>query len=342
MENKIQQALGHYGLVRAEFAPIIAGNLNKTYKVAQANQSFILQLVNPLFGPQVHQDIEAVTTRLEEKGLQTPRLIRNRAGELYTLLDGEIWRLMTYVDGITFARAADASTCYQAGRLVGRFHRAVADFSYHFQHTRVGVHDTARHRTNLVNALDEHRNHRNYDKIARVGQDILAQLEPMNAHNQPLRIVHGDLKLNNIIFAPSLAAIALVDLDTLGRMCLAFELGDAFRSWCNSATEDDVESVFRIDYLQAGLQGYSEAAADFITPEELDALPRGIETICLELAARFCADALQETYFGWNPQKFPNKSEHHYVRAQSQLALARSYRAQKSDVAKIFSQLFAR
>jgi hypothetical protein len=50
----------------------------------------------------------------------------------------------------------------------------------------------------------------------------------------------------------------------------------------------------------------------------------------VELAARFCADALNESYFGWNPKSFPSRSEHNQARAESQLAAARSLAEQRT------------
>ena len=55
--------------------------------------------------------------------------------------------------------------------------------------------------------------------------------------------------------------------------------------------------------------------------------------------ARFCADALNETYFGWDPDKFASRSEHNQVRAASQLAVARSLADQRADLETIIRNL---
>ena len=51
------------------------------------------------------------------------------------------------------------------------------------------------------------------------------------------------------------------------------------------------------------------------------ALVLGVEWVSLELAARFAADALLESYFGWDARRFPGRGEHNLVRAQGQLSL---------------------
>ena len=53
------------------------------------------------------------------------------------------------------------------------------------------------------------------------------------------RHVHGDLKISNLLFRREpLAGVCLVDLDTFAKGSMAFELGDAMRSWCNPLGED--------------------------------------------------------------------------------------------------------
>ena len=66
--------------------------------------------------------------------------------------------------------------------------------------------------------------------------DVYTRLPALPA--LPPRVSHGDLKFNNILFAPPPDAqpICLVDLDTVGPMSLAFELGDpGRRTGLNSA-----------------------------------------------------------------------------------------------------------
>ena len=58
-----------------------------------------------------------------------------------------------------------------------------------------------------------------------------------------------------------------------------------------------------------------------------------VETITLELAARFCADALEESYFGWNKEVFSSASAHNLHRAKIQLGLARSVGSQRVEIA---------
>src|SRR5262249_23698117 len=137
----------------------------------------------------------------------------------------------------------------------------------------------------------------------------------------PTRITHGDLKISNVLFHEGKAR-ALLDLDTLGRQTLAYELGDALRSWCNPLGEDVENTRFNRDIFTATIRGYASEARDLVSQAEIDSIVPGYQTICVELAARFCVDAFEDRYFGWDPKRFPSRREHNRVRATGQLALA--------------------
>ena len=69
-------------------------------------------------------------------------IIDPSASKLYALEDGEVWRVLTWIDGATFDRVANRRQAQAAGGLLARFHSALADLDHEFQSLRVGVHDT--------------------------------------------------------------------------------------------------------------------------------------------------------------------------------------------------------
>jgi Ser/Thr protein kinase RdoA (MazF antagonist) len=335
--------LAAWGLESAPAAPVEAGLINRTFVVEGPGARYVLQWVNPIFGPEVNEDIEAVTAHLAARGLLTPRLVHTRAGAL-SVADAARghWRLMTFVDGVTHLKPSGPALCESAGLLVGRFHRAVEDLTREFTHRRPHVHDTARHLAHLASALEQHAGHRHHAAVAPVAREILARGAELPAVEAlPRRVVHGDLKLSNLLFSPAGEALALIDLDTLARMSVVLELGDAWRSWCNPAGEDDPAAA-RLDLglFEASVRGYARGAAGLLDPAEVAALPRAVELIALELSARFCADALLESYFGWDRARFPSASEHNLLRARGQLALARSAADARGAQERIVARAF--
>lgn len=335
------QALDAWSLSDAGCQEIEAGHINRTWRIEHARGRYALQWLNPIFAPEVHFDIEAVTRRLEQQGLTTPRLVKTDRGNLWAVdADGGVWRLMTWIEGEMFLSADSALRCVQAGRLLGAFHRALWDFEHEFAFGRLGVHDTVRHIERLEQALAERSDHRAFGQVEPVAGDILQAAAGLALDDSlPARMVHGDPKISNVLFGPDGAAICLVDLDTLARMPIALELGDAMRSWCNPAGED-TEAPFQVDFYRAALSGYAASVGGLPGPAERAAIPAGVETIAVELAARFCADALIESYFGWDRRRYASASEHNLIRARSQLALARSIRAQRAELERITSEAF--
>lgn len=338
--------LASYGCQGARVEPVAIGLINRTFRVEGPDaRRTILQKLNPIFTPRVHEDIEAVTAHLARKGMVTPRLVRTIAGELYVEGERGVWRMMTFIDGDTKERLKTVAEAREAGVLLARFHRAVADLEHEFKNRRLGVHDTPRHLAKLRQALEEHRDkHPRYAEVAPLGEEILALagvLPPLPPVAD--RIVHGDPKVSNLLFeAATGRGVALVDLDTLARMPLFVELGDAFRSWCNPSGEDATRVQFSLELFGAAIAGYAEGAEGLIEADEVRGIVPATKTIIVELAARFAADALEESYFGWDATRFPTRGAHNELRARGQLALARSLMAQEAQAEAIVHEAFAR
>ncbi|MBN2359084.1 MAG: aminoglycoside phosphotransferase family protein [Deltaproteobacteria bacterium] len=319
-----REALSAWSIAPTALTPIAAGHINRTWRVEHGDLWYALQWLNPIFKPELHFDIEAITARLEAAGLTTPRLVRTAAGELWTTAEGGVWRLLTWIEGESVLVVDGPDRAHQAGRLLGQFHAALLDWEHPFHFERPHVHDTPRHLRHLEQALADQPAHRNRSLVEPLATEILALARRATiAGELPRRVVHGDPKISNFVFAPDGRAVALIDLDTLARMPIAVELGDAFRSWCNPQGEE-VAAAFELALFEAGWRGYRDAIGDRVDRDELATVPRQIRLIALELAARFCADALEESYFNWNRDRFASASEHNLARTRSQLALARS------------------
>lgn len=348
----IRAALDEYGsadgvdLRAAGVQPLGDGLINETFLVEAGAWRGVLQRVNPLFGVLVHEDIEAVTRHLADKWQPTPRLYRTRADRLWVELgEAGVWRLMTFVPGRCFS-VMTAELAAPAGELVGRFHAAVLDLDHAFRFSRKGAHDLSRHLGVLREAtgraeaagLDPEL----LNTFKSLADEILRRTAELPAEVPgPLRLCHGDLKINNLRFDEAGRGVCLLDLDTLARLPLGLELGDALRSWCNPRGEDDPAGSFDLDLFERALTGYAVHARGFLTPEERGFLVRGVERVALQLAARFGADVVNQSYFRWNPRKFGSRAEHNLVRARSQLGVAASLAQQRDRAESLVAALLA-
>ncbi|MBI2970139.1 MAG: phosphotransferase, partial [Gammaproteobacteria bacterium] len=300
---RLQAVLDRYGLEAVRIDPALSGLINVTWFVmASDRMRYVLQKVNPMFPPLIHQDIDAVTVHVRKRGVAAPCLVHTADGGLFVDFDGAIWRLTAFVDGESRHALSRPAESRAAGRALAGFHRAVDDLDHAFMNVRPGVHDTERHLQRLQRALQEKSGHPRHAEVEPLGRRILSCAADLPSWKPTReRIVHGDPKISNFLFKKGAdEVLCLVDVDTFGRMSLPLELGDAFRSWCNRAGEDTRGAEFCAELFQGGIEGYAGVATGWITPDEIAAIVPATRSICVELAARFCADALYEDFFAWD------------------------------------------
>jgi Ser/Thr protein kinase RdoA (MazF antagonist) len=307
-------------------------------------RKYVLQRINASVFRQpeaVMANIEAVTShvigKLRSSGQADPErlfpsLVRTRSGSSFVRDgSGEFWRLFHFIDaGEVFDTVMDADHAFEVGRGLGMFQSLVVDLPpARLSDTLPGFHHTPRY-------LDEYDQSRRVDRVGRAREAeaeaafvdrrrSLASIltGPLAAGEIPLRVVHNDPKVNNIMIdRATRKALCMLDLDTVKPGIVHFDFGDCVRSAANPLGEDapDIEAV-RIDLslFRAVTRGYLQEAAAFLTKREIELLPASVRVITFELGLRFLADHLRgDTYFRAN---YPGHNLH---RARVQFRLLES------------------
>ena len=326
MNDAIKQLITRgFGLPEpTQCTAITNGLINQTFDI---DHLWILQHVNPIFGPAVNADIAALTDVLRSHGIPVPTLCRTRTGDFfvdgtaYGLTPGP-WRLMRKLPGETCHKVEHIEQIRALTTAIARFHGALHGFHYTFQHTRPGVHDFERHRTALERAIhtESLKKHRLWFQVVSLFDEIQVLMRYIDVDSvlacKYLRIIHGDPKVSNFLF-DQFEVTGIVDLDTMALSRTAFELGDAVRSWCNPRTED-VEPAYNREFAREVMGLYQEEAP-FLQRDERQSLQASAPFITLELAMRFGRDALCEDYFGFNPEI--GHGEHSLMRARAMTSL---------------------
>lgn len=339
-----------------EIRRLSGGLLHASYQVRTPESDYVLQRVSDVFAPEIHDNIDAVTVHLVARDFPAPRLIPTTAGAGSVWVDGHgRWRLMTHLGGASFTTLQSLAQARSVGSLVGRFHAAMGDFEAPLSPMGIPYRNTPVYLAALEAALDRHGNHRLIGQMEPLARRVFDAFEELGTPSalRP-RVIHGDLKLQNVLFESREGpgrerAFALIDLDTLMWAPLWVELGDAWRSWCNPTGEDGSETRFDMPIFEASLRGFLEensleadsleVAGAPISPDERESLVTATERVTLELCARYVTDALEECYFGWDASAHTGHGEHNAARALGQWRFFEATCATRADRASLLREL---
>jgi Ser/Thr protein kinase RdoA (MazF antagonist) len=124
----------------------------------------------------------------------------------------------------------------------------------------------------------------------------------VGAESLPIRIVHNDCKINNILLdAETGEGLCAIDLDTVMDGTVVADFGELVRtSSCRSA-EDEAgleKMAIELDFVRGVARGYLSGMGAILTPQELNALPLAGSMMAFENAVRFLTDHLSgDVYF---------------------------------------------
>ncbi|MBM3224205.1 MAG: hypothetical protein FJZ47_10425 [Candidatus Tectomicrobia bacterium] len=300
--------------------PVGSGLLHATYQVTTSEGFFVLQRLHAAIPDLAIADMQAVTSYLAACGMQVPTLLLTQHGEPYACdAQGERWRMYPWLDGQVVDSLPHASMARAAGRLVGQLHHYLAACNYVPQGSIPHFHDTAFILVALADVQAQLP-----EEARSLAESILTALPPLLVMDEPQQLIHGDLKISNILFDAQGRASGLLDFDTLICHARAVDLGDALRSWCNRTSEDDPQATCDLALFDAAVSGYAEGFGTPAGASERARYATAARHIALELAARFLIDVVHDSYFGYDATRYPHRRAHNLARARGQYHLAQT------------------
>jgi Ser/Thr protein kinase RdoA (MazF antagonist) len=355
----IADRFAHDGPI-TDVIPFGSGNINDTFLVTLAggNARFVLQRINTqvfrhpaLVMQNMRRFTEHVHQRLRldppDRRWETPRVILTDTGDDH-LCDGEnnYWRAISFIEGSeSFDTIHDPDHAQEIGYALGMFHNLTSDLEpAQFADTLPGFHITPQYLAQYQQVLQQWTPARSAEVdygLAFVADRaaFCTVLETAKAQGKlPLRLMHGDPKVNNVMFdRATQKAVGVVDLDTVKPGLVHYDIGDCLRSGCNPIGEEtrDWQSVyFDPDLCEGLLRGYLAVAQGFLTAPDYDYLFEATRLLALELGLRFLTDYLAgNVYF---KVKYP---EHNLTRALVQFQLTASIEAQETTIRRIIQDL---
>ncbi|MGF1990678.1 MAG: phosphotransferase enzyme family protein [Nostoc sp. ZfuVER08] len=338
-----------------------SGNINDTFLVtldSSEQQHFVLQRINTQVFRQpklIMQNMCIFTEHVRQKLQFTPLnrrwevpqvLLTKNEEDHWRDVDGSFWRAISFIeDSQSFDTMHDRSHAQEIGYALGMFHNLISDLPPEkLADTLQGFHITPLYLQQYNQALATTKVPKtpevNYCLEFVSDRQTFAHILE-NAKTQgilPLRLMHGDPKINNVMFdTATQQAVSVIDLDTVKPGLVHYDIGDCLRSGCNPVGEEtqNFQSVyFDTDLCQRILAGYLSVAKAFLTANDYAYIYDAIRLITFELGLRFFTDYLAgNVYF---KVKYP---EHNLARAMVQFKLTESIESQETQIRKIIEDI---
>jgi thiamine kinase-like enzyme len=330
-------------------APFGNGHINSTYKVVLENdiQEYILQKINTnvFTNPKniIHNHTHLQEAIISHE-LEIPHLVKtNQNKYLFFDKNQEVWRMMNFIqDSYSIEVVENSDQAYEAGRGFGwflkacshlnsmNFHEAIKDF--HSLSLRINQLNEA-----IRNAKDKRlKNANELISFYKQREANLLEIESSLIKDKiPLRLVHNDTKINNLLFRNKKAA-AVIDLDTVGPGFVLFDYGDAIRTITNTAAEDekDLNKIeFNVASFESFTKGYLEQTKSVLTLKEKSLLFYAPFYMTFIIGIRFLADYLNgDIYYK------TEYSEHNLVRSSTQKTLIERMENRSVEIKQILER----
>jgi len=324
------------------------GLINHTWKVNTSDHSYILQQVNHnIFkSPRI---IDHNISRLKQYlNAHYPDYLfvsplPSLSGSTLVQTTNGYFRLFPFINGShAYNVLSKKENAFEAAQQFGKFSRLLNGFdAAELGFTLPDFHNLSLRYGQFVQACENasaERKTKAADCISQIHENIaiVNTFEEITTHSQiPLRVIHHDTKISNVLFDNNNKGICVIDLDTVMPGYYISDVGDMMRTYLSAANEEetDLEKItIRPDFLQAVHDGYLGQMGDILTEKEKNYFGYAGSFIIFMQALRFLTDYLEnDCYYG---RKY---GDHNLNRSLNQLTLLKKYQEIESNSYKLFN-----
>ena len=307
--DKIPELFGIAG--KTDVSPLGSGHINRTFLViASDGCRYVLQSLSSIFTlpEKVMRNIASVETAFDEcADLKVPHFL-SCGDKNYISINGDIWRMYHYSD------CRSNPDFRSAGFAYGTFIRVMSKSGFVPETVIDGYHCFNAYLAKLREVCPA-------DTIT-----LYTEMIPETFSDDiPVRVIHGDAKLDNVIVG---SPCTVIDLDTVMSGYAAIDYGDLIRSVCTNGI--DITAIHDIT------EGFAEGLAGLLSPVEVMSLFDGIIMVTCELAIRYLTD------FYSSERYFRNKSrEQCLLRSNELLRQLDEFKSHENQIRSIIVSSFA-
>ena len=314
-ESIIEKAAIKYGKDLLKIAALKEGLIHNTYKVVyREDREILLQCVNEnIFGEpeKIIENYCLVEQHLlqNHEPVKIPKLLPANNGSLF-VVDEEhnFWRAFEFIrDSYSVSNIETAGMVFSAANCFARFTKSLAgldvtrlqiiiphfhDLSLRFKQFEEAVSTASKERIQIAGKLIDELKER---------KTLVAFYEGLDGENYPLRIMHHDCKINNILFSSvTNEIICPVDMDTIMPGKFFSDVGDMIRTMACSVDENSIEWKMidvKEDYYKSILEGYLEGVENSLTAQEIKHIHITGLLMTYMQATRFLTDYLNNDIY---------------------------------------------
>ena len=330
--------------------PLTSGLINRTWKVTDGSNQFILQQINVQVFKKPYalaENIRWIDQYLKEHSPQylfvspVPTIYNE---DLFHAKDEGYFRLFPFIkESHTVDVVVTPEQAFEAAYQFGKFTKFLSGFD------ATKLHITIPDFHNLTLRYHQFEEALKKGNPVRIKQSqplsdaikkhvtILTEYEKIKkSKNVKQRVTHHDTKISNVLFDDNGKGICIIDLDTIMPGYFISDVGDMMRTYLSPANEEekDFDTInVREDFFRAIVQGYINAMGMELTDEERGLILYSGLFLTYMQAIRFLTDyCYNDIYYG------ARYEEHNYVRAGNQLQLLKMLSEKKEVLQRIVSE----
>jgi Ser/Thr protein kinase RdoA (MazF antagonist) len=335
MFNKI---LPFYGIdpTDSEVNAFGDGLINHTWNVKTGTERYILQQVNQHVFKNPFDIDHNITLLKDYLDIAYPdylfiAAIKDLSGHTMIQIPEGFFRMFRFVENSqSISVVHQYEEAYEGARQFGKFSKLLSGFdASQLRATLPDFHNLILRYQQFLYACENasaERKERSAASIAYLldNKDIVDTFNSIIQENEiPLRVIHHDTKISNVLFDAQNKGLCVIDLDTVMSGYFISDVGDMIRTYVCPVSEEetDISKIeIRTDFFKAIYDGYIKEMGSILTDIEKSYFIYAGKFLIYMQALRFLADYLQnDVYYG---SKYEG---HNLCRAKNQIVLLQKY-----------------